>query len=160
MIRARIQVGDGVIEDTYSKWGFIYMDADERTEAPIKPRSSSSYAEKAGDNVDPRTVQDAFDYTAKFLVECPNKNFKNANSLIAAFNQALYEQESGSDVRTYKTVTFYNDLNRVKIVGLPDPIAEPTSLYRRQDGSVMDCAQVDFKIHVSDPTKCDFDLIL
>ena len=158
MIKVRIQIGNGAIEDTYSKWGLIYLDADERTEAPIKAREVTSYAEEAGEHVDPRSVPDAFDYTAKFLIEAPNQNLVNANAKIAAFNKALYTQESGSDIRTYKEVTFYNDFNRGKIVGIPEPISEPTSLYRRQNGSVLDCAQVELKIRVTDPTKCDFDL--
>ncbi len=160
MIRTRIQIGDGTIEDFYSKWGFIYMDADERTEAPVKERAVSNYAEEAGEHTDPRTVQAPFDYTAKFLIEAPNKNLLNANAKIAAFNAALYSQQEGSDIRRYKTVTFYNDYNRVKIVGIPEPIAEPASFYRRQDGSQMDCAEVELKIRVGDPKQCDFNLSL
>lgn len=156
MIRGRLQIGDGEILDTYKGWGFIYMDADERTEAPIKTRETTSYAEEAGEHIDPRTVQDAFDYTVKFLIECPNCNLENANAKIAAFNKALYSASYNSDIRTYKEVTFYNDYNRVKIVGLPEPIAQPTDFFRRQDGSALDCAQVELKIRVSDPSKCDF----
>lgn len=160
MIRVRLQIGNGEILDTFTGWGFIYMDADERTEAPIKTRETTSYAEDAGEHIDPRTVQDAFDYTVKFLIECPNKNLLNANAKIAAFNKALYTQESGSNIRTYKEITFYNDFNRVKIVGYPEPIAQPQDFYRRQDGRAMDCAQVEFKIRVSDPSKCDYNLTL
>lgn len=157
MITSRIQIGDGPIEDFQRKWGFIYIDADERTEAPIKKRDASSYAEEAGEHIDPRTVQDAFDYTAKFLIEAPNRNRINANSKIAAFNKALYTQSPGSDVRTYKEITFFNDFNRVKIVGIPEPITEPTEFYRRNSGDVMDCVEVELKIRVGDPSKCDFD---
>lgn len=158
MITSRIQIAGGQILDTYKGYGFIYMSADNRTEAPIKKRDVTSYAEEAGEHTDPRTVQDAFDYKVKFLIEAPNQNLVNANTRIAAFNKALYTQQSNSDVRTYKEVTFYDDYKRVKVVGLPEPISEPTDFYRRQDGSVMDCAVVEFTIHVSNPTKCDFDL--
>lgn len=158
MIRVRIRIGDGAVEDTFAKWGLIYLDADERTEAPIKSRETTSYAEEAGEHIDPRTVQAAFDYTAKFLIECPNTDMQNANAVIAAFNKALYAQENGSDIRSYKEVEFYNDYNRVKIVGYPEPIATPTDFYRRQDGRALDCVQVELKIRVCDPTKCDFDL--
>jgi hypothetical protein len=158
MIRARIKIGDGAIEDTYDKWGFIYLDADERTEAPIKTRDVTSYAEEAGEHIDSNTVQDAFDYTAKFLIQCPNKNRVNANAKIAAFNKALYTQANGSDIRQYKDVVFYNDHNRVKIVGLPEPIAEPPEFYRRSDGTVLDCVQVELKLRVNKPQECDFDL--
>lgn len=159
MIRVRLQIGDGEIEDTFDKWGLIYMDADVRTEAPIKKRKTSSYAEEAGEHTDPRTVQDAFDYTVKFLIEAPNTNLLNANAKIAAFNKALYTQENGSDIRMYKEITFFNDYGRVRIAGIPDPIAQPESLYRRSDGRVMDCAQVELKIRVGDPSKCDFESI-
>lgn len=160
MIRGRIQIGGGEILDTFDGWGFIYMDADERTEAPIKKRETTSYAEEAGEYLDPRTVQDAFDYKVKFLIECPNRNLENANAKIAAFNSALYTTSYNSDIRTYKEVTFYNDYNRVKIVGFPEPIAQPTDFFRRQDGSALDCAQVELKIRVSDPKKCDFNMLL
>lgn len=158
MIESRIQIGDGATEDFRSKWGFIYMDADERTEAPIKKRDAISYVEEAGEHTDPRTVQAAFDYTAQFLIEAPNYNMRNANSVIAKFNKALYTQEADSGIRHYKRVTFFNDHNRVKIVGLPEPIAEPKEFYRRDDGSQMDCVLVELKIRVDNPAACDFDL--
>ena len=123
MITSRIQIAGGQILDTYKGYGFIYMSADNRTEAPIKKRDVTSYAEEAGEHTDPRTVQDAFDYKVKFLIEAPNQNLVNANTRIAAFNKALYTQQSNSDVRTYKEVTFYDDYKRVKIVGLPEPLS-------------------------------------
>lgn len=158
MITTRIKIGNGAIVDTTRTWGLIYIEADKRTEAPIKQRDATTYIGEAGEHTDPRTVQAAFDYTVKFLIEAPNTNMSNANARIAAFNKALYTQETGSVIRTYKTVTFYNDRDRVKIVGIPEPIAEPTEFYRRQDGSVMDCVEVELKIRVTDPTQCDFSL--
>lgn len=158
MITARIQIGNGPILDTYEGYGFIYMSADNRTEAPIKKRDATSYAEEAGEHIDPRTVQAAFDYKAKFLIEAPNQNLVNANAKIDTFNKALYVQSTESDIRTYKEVILYDDYKRVKIVGLPEPISEPTEFYRRQDGSVMDCVVVELTIHVSNPTKCDFNM--
>lgn len=158
MITCRIQIENGQILDTYEGHKLIYKEADHRTEAPIKKRDASSYAEQAGENTDRRTVQDAFDYKVQFIIEAPNKNLQNANAVIAAFNKKLYTQPANSDIRTYKEVTFYNDYKRVKIVGIPEPIAEPKELYRRQNGDVMDCAVVELTIHVSDPTKCDFDM--
>lgn len=158
MIRARLKIGGGAIEDTYDKWGFIYLESDNRTEASVKSHDKSSYVGQAGENIDPRTVQDAFDYKVKFIIEAPNKNLENANAKIAAFNKALYTQASGSDTREFKTVEFWNDYKRVKIVGIPEPIAEPEKLHRRKNGKVMDCAVVEFKIRVNNPTKCDFNL--
>lgn len=158
MIRSRLQIGDGSIVDTYDAYKLIQMESDTRFEAPIKKRDVTSYAEEAGGHVDPRTVQDAFDYKVTFIIEAPNSNLENANAVIATFNKKLYTQEAASGVRTYKEVTFYNDFKRIKIVGIPEPIQEAKSLYRRQNGDVMDCAQVEWTIRVSDPTKCDFNL--
>lgn len=156
MINVRLKIGDGAIEDTYAKHGLIYVSSDHRMEAPIKERDETSYAEEAGKHIDLRTVQDAFDYTVSFIISAHNTNLDNVNAKIAAFNAKLYTQATGSDVRTYKEVTFYNDYKRVKIVGIPDPIAEASELSRSKDG--YDYAMVEWVIHVADPTKCDFSL--
>ena len=150
----RIKIGDGAIEDTFTAHKLIYMDADNRTEAPIKKRDVTSYAEERGEHTDPRTVQDAFDYKAQFIIDGQDKSFKRVNSIIAAFNSKLYTQETGSDIRTYKEVAFYNDFKPCKIVGLPEPIAECKEFKKSRNG--YEFAQVEFVIHVSDPTKCNF----
>lgn len=155
MINVRIQIGDGAIEDTFAAHKLIYIDADNRTEAPIKKRDVSSYVEQAGDNTDPRTVQDAFDYKVQFIIDGQDKDLKRVNSIIAAFNKRLYTQETDSDIRTYKEVTFYNDFKPCKIVGLPEPIAECKEFKKSRNG--YEFAQVEFVIHVSDPTKCNFE---
>lgn len=155
MINVRIKIGDGAIEDTFTAHKLIYLEADNRTEAPIKKRDASSYAEKAGDNTDPRTVQDAFDYKAQFIIDGQDKDLKRVNSIIAAFNKKLYTQEEGSGIRTYKEVTFYNDFKPHKIVGLPEPIPECKEFKKSKNG--YEFAQVEFVIHVSDPTKCNFE---
>lgn len=155
MIKVRMKIGDGAIEDTFTAHKLIYIGADNRTEAPIKKRDASSYVEQAGENTDPRTVQDAFDYKVRFIIDGQNTSLANVNAVIAAFNRKLYTQSAGSDIRTYKEVTVYNDFRRVKIVGLPEPIAEPTKMSRSKNG--YDFAEVEFVIHVSDPTKCNFE---
>lgn len=159
MITARIQIEDGAIEDTYGKWGFIYMEGDKRFAAPEKKRDTTSYAEEAGEHTDLRTVDDVFDYKATFLVEAPNKNLVNANSKIKAWNDAIRERTSGSDVKRCKTVTLYDDYKRCKIVGIPEVIEEAEDYYRRQDGSAMDCVQIEMTIHVNDPSLCEFDIM-
>lgn len=156
MIKVRIQIGNGAVEDTFTAHKLIYKEADHRTEAPIKKRDTTAYIEQAGENTDPRTVQDAFDYKVTFIIDAFDRNPDNVNAIVAAFNQKLYTQTAGSDIRTYKTVTFFNDYKRVKIVGLPNPIAEPKELKRSKNG--YDFAEVEFVIHVDDPTKCDFNL--
>lgn len=157
-IRTRIQIGNDSIEDTYAKWGFIYIEADHRTSAPEKEREVTTYAEQEGENTDPRTVDAPFDYTVKFLIETPNTNIENANAKIKTFNDAIRERAKDSDIKTCKTITFYNDYKRVKIVGIPEVIAEPTEFYRQQNGNVLDCVLIELKIHVSKPSLCDFSL--
>lgn len=153
-----IKIGDGEVLDTYDGYGLIYLKSDNRTEAPVKKRDTTSYAEEAGEHIDPRTVQDAFDHTITFLIECPNKALVNANTVIGKFNSLLYAERSDSDIRVYKQVTVFDSYKRVKIVGLPEPIAEPKELYRRQDGSIMDCAVVEFKLRCNNPGACDFSM--
>lgn len=155
MINVRIKIGDGAVQNTYSAHKLIYIDADNRTEAPIKKRDSTSYVEQAGDNTDPRTVQDAFDYKAQFIIDGQDKDLKRVNSIIAAFNKKLYTQPANSDIRTYKEVTFYNDFKPCKIVGLPEPIAECKEFKKSRNG--YEFAQVEFIIHVNDPKKCNFE---
>ena len=151
----RIKIGDGAIEDTFAAHKLIYIDADNRTEAPIKKRDVSSYVEQAGDNTDPRTVQDAFDYKAQFIIDGQDKDLKRVNSIIAAFNKKLYTQPANSDIRTYKEVTVYKDIKPHKIVGLPEPIAECKEFKKSKNG--YEFAEVEFVIHASDPTKCNFE---
>lgn len=155
MINVRIKIGDGAIEDTFTAHKLIYIDADNRTEAPIKKRDVSSYVEQAGDNTDPRTVQDAFDYKVQFIIDGQDKDLKRVNSIIATFNKKLYTQAAGSDIRVYKEVTFYNDFKPHKIVGVPEPIAECKEFKKSKNG--YEFAQVEFVIHVSDPKKCNFE---
>lgn len=155
MINVRIKIGDGAIEDTFAAHKLIYIDSDNRTEAPIKKRDVTSYAEESGDHTDPRTVQDAFDYKVTFIIDGQDKDLKRVNSIIAAFNKKLYTQPANSDIRTYKEVTFYNDFKPCKIVGLPEPIAECKEFKKSKNG--YEFAQVELVIHVSDPTKCNFE---
>lgn len=156
MISVRIKIGDGAVEDTFAAHKLIYLSADNRTEAPIKKRDVTTYAEQAGDNTDPRTVQDSFDYKVTFIIDGQNTDLDNVNAIIAAFNRKLYTQPADSDIRTYKEVAFFNDFKRVKIVGIPEPIAEPKEMKRSRNG--FDFAEVKFVIHANDPTKCDFNL--
>lgn len=132
------------------------MDSDERTSPPTKGFESSSYAEEAGEHIYNKTVFAPFDYKAKFHISAPNKDLTNANSVIERFNRALYEVDPDSGMIVYKQVTLYYDHNRIKIVGYPSPIDQPTEFYRRDDGSVEDSVQVELKIRVSDPTLCVF----
>jgi hypothetical protein len=117
---------------------------------------STTYAEKDGENIDPRTTLKAFDYVVQFLVEAPNSNIDSANARIKAFNEALYA--SDGDIKTFKPVTFYDDYNKVKIVGYPDLIAKPTSFWRDRNGVMHDAVQIEWTIRVNNPNLCDFNL--
>lgn len=158
-IRARIQIGnEPEISDTYTRFGFIYIEADHRTAAPEKERETTTYVEQEGENVDLRTVDDVFDYTVKFLIETPNTNMENANAKIAAFNNMIRDVDEKTKIKTCKRIAFYNDYKRVKIVGIPEIIAEPTEFYRQLNGNVLDCVLIELKIHVDKPSLCNFSL--
>lgn len=154
MIRARIKIGEGGVHDTFDEHRLIYLSSDSLFEAPVKKRDVSSYPEKAGENIDRRTVQDAFDYKVTFILDAQNRNLDNVNTIIADFNRKLYTQRNNSDVREYKDVTFYNDFKRVRVTGIPEPIAEAKKLYRSKNG--YDFAEVEFKIRCNRPQECDF----
>lgn len=157
MIKARIKIGDGQIYDTYEKWGFIYLSSDNRTSAPEKALDEVSYAGANGKSVDPRVVLDAFDYKVTFLIQTPNDDLQNANVKIKAFNDDIRTSIAGSNtIKKCKTITLYNDHKRVKIVGIPDLIAEPTEFYRCK--GVDDCVKIELVVHVYEPDKCSFSM--
>lgn len=160
MIRVRLQIEDGNILDTYDAYGLIYLSSDHRFAAPTKGFATSTYAEQAGENIDPRTVDDAFDYAARFLVEAPNRNLVNANAKIKTFNEYMYTQTVNTDIKTFRTFTFYNDYKRVKIVGIPQPIAEvdKDDFFRDKYGNVHDAVVVELKLRVTNPALCNFSI--
>ena len=159
MITSRIEIaGDLEVSDMYERFGFIYKDSDTIFSPPEKKRDTTSYAEEHGEHSDMKTVYDAFDYAVRFVIETPNSNLTNANSKIKAFNAAIRASILGSSMLTCKTVTFYNDYKRCKIVGIPEVIETAKTFYRRSDGSVLDCVEVSLKIHVTDPLLCEFDM--
>lgn len=158
MIRTRLQIGDGEVLDTYTEYGLIYLDADERLAPPTKGFEKTAYAEEEGEHIDPKTVDDAFDYKAKFLVQAKNSDLENANVIIRDFNKRLYTQDEDSDVKTFHRIAFYNDYNRVKIVGYPQSISEATDFWRDKHGNVFDAVQVELTIRVTKPSLCDFAL--
>lgn len=153
MIRARIQIGSGEIYDAYDKYGFVYLDADERTASDIQDYTSTKYVEDAVEHIDPRTIEAAFDYKVKFLVEAPNGNYKSVNNRIDDFNKLLFVRgESG--VVTAQKIALYNDLNRVKVVGYPKPISEPTEVFHTDSYGGSDWIAFELTIHVSNPNEC------
>ena len=154
MINVRLKIGDGDIVDTQTL-GLIYLDSDKRVGPDSKGFESTSYPEEEGEHIIPKTVDAAFDYTAKFFIQADSA--ESANKKIAAFNAMLYTQESGSDVKTYKQVTFYNDYKRHKIVGYPSEIPEATDFWRDRNNQLNDVVVVEWKIRVNKPSLCTFD---
>lgn len=157
MIKAHIEIGEDGKFDSYEKWGFIYVGSDNVFSAPLKKQDSISYAGESGEWIDKRAVPDAFTYKIKFVIVAPNNDTENANEKIHAFNQALYNTY-GNGVKTLKTITIYNYFKRVKIVGVPTPISEVSSVYRRIDGTVEDCFEIELNVRVDKPDLCDFHL--
>ena len=156
MIKVRLQIADGAIEDTADKYGLVYLRADNRFAAPTKGLETSKYAEQPGSNINPKTVDDEFDYKVEFFVKADG-NLGNANSVIASFNSLLYTQDADK-IKTFKKVTFYNDYKKVKIVGYPSPIEEATDFWRDSKGKAADVVCVEWTIKVNDPTLCDFNI--
>ena len=156
MIKVRLKIGDGQIVDTAEAYGLIYISSDNRFRAPIKPMEKTSYPEEEGEHIDPRTVDDAFDYKVTFFVNA-NGTLVNANSIISRFNSTLYDM-LGS-VKTFKTVHFFNDYKKVYIVGIPSPIQEATEFWRDANGKQHDVVCVEWVIRVNKPSLCDFNLM-
>lgn len=80
MIRARIQIGNGPILDTYDGYGLIYAKSDNTLSPETKGFETTSYAEEDGEHVDTRTMFAAFDFSASFVAQA-KKIYPNPNLL-------------------------------------------------------------------------------
>lgn len=158
MIKVRLQIGDGSIEDTSDKYSLVYLSSDTFFSAPLRPFESSKYPEQDGENIHPVTVYEPFDYKVKFFVQAKS-GLNNANQKIAAFNKLLYTQDD-SGLKTFKRVTFYNDYKKTKIVGYPNLIKEAGEgdFWRDSTGRSFDVVCVEWVIRVDKPQDCDFNL--
>ena len=155
MITVRIKIGDGNVVDT-TTYGLVYLDSDKRIGAPLKEYDVTTYPEEEGEHFIPKTVDAPFDYKVKFFIQADS--LQNANAKIKAFNDMLFSQESGSDVKTFKQVEFYNDYKRHKIVGYPQPMAEATEFWQDRKNQINDVVVVEWTIRVTKPSLCDFNL--
>lgn len=161
MITVRVKIGDGAITDT-ADLGLIYLDSDKRVGSDNKGYESTSYPEEAGEHILPKIADAPFDYKVKFFVD-PNffsgnpVTLQNVNKTINAFNKSLYTLATGSTLKTYKQVTFYNDYKRHKIVGYPYEISEATDFWRGVSSSRNDIAVVEWTIRVNDPSLCEYE---
>lgn len=154
MLKVRLKIGTGNKVYTDEAYGLVYLDSTKRVGPDQKDFESVSYPEEEGEYISPKTVDAPFDYKVKFFVQ--GTSLQDANKKIAAFNALLYSQVSGSDVKTYKQVAFYNDHKRHKIVGYPKEIHEAEKFWRDPTGLIGDVVVVEWTIRVTKPSLCEF----
>ena len=157
MIRVQLQIGDGAIYDTYDKHGLVYISSDTIFSAPVKEMEKTSYPETDGEHIDTSVVFVSFDYKIQFFVNASH-GINNANQKIFDFNKKLLYIDEFGRRRVHKVV-FYNDYKKVKIVGIPNPIQEATEFWRDSNGRAHDVVCVEWKIRVTNPDECDFNLL-
>jgi hypothetical protein len=157
MIKVQLQIGDGAIYDTFDKYGFIYMSADTVFAPPVKEFERTQYPEEDGEHIHPSLLYEPFDYNVKFFISA-TQGIGNANQKIADFNKQLYNINTNG-IRMLKKVTFYNDYKKVKIVGYAKPIKDATEFWRDNEGKQFDIVCVEWKIRVTNPSECDFNLL-
>lgn len=153
MINVRIKIGSGEIVDTQT-FGLIYLDSDKRLAPPTKGFETTSYPEEEGEHILPKTVDDAFDYKVKFLIQADA--IQDANAKISAFNAKLHGTPDSLGSKEYYQVTVYNDYKRHKIVGYPSPIDEATDFWRDPKNQVNDIVLVEWNIRVTKPSLCEW----
>lgn len=158
-MRADIQIENGQRQDTRDAFGFIYLESDKWLAAPTRAYAATSYAEQAGENIDPRTVEEAFDFKITFVAEVTGGQIKNGlhvNTRIAALNDAMFSKAADSDILTARQVTIYDLTKHRKIVGYPKRIPEP------KDDDIFfsnnqELAVIELVLRVTNPNLCDFD---
>lgn len=156
MIRASIQIDSGDIQDSVEGYNLIYMESDSHMAAPNKPYDTTSYIEEAGEHIDPRTVEAAFDFTIKFVAEVrPEDGESSVNSIIKQLNDAMFTR-SASGMLTAHRVTVYDHYKNRRITGYPQPISEPDGYYNVYGHQF---AIIALELRVNDPPDCDFDYI-
>jgi len=156
MLTVRIKIGDGQIKDSIAGYKLWYVSSDLRLGADVKDFDTTTYPEQEGENIIPKTVDAPFDYKVKFYVKADG-SLDNANTVIKAFNDALYTADSNG-VKTFKQVSFYNDYKKVLIVGYPKPIALAAQFWRDSKGNDHDVVVVEWVIRVNKPSLCNFNL--
>lgn len=156
MIRVGIQIGNGEIEDSYDKYGLIYVSSDNRFAAPTKGMLMESIAEMAGAVTDGKTTDDVFEYKTTFLLKCQNNDHEDANQYIKALNELMYDREPDSDIKIFKEWTIHNPYKKCRITGIPKPIEEPTFFLRDYKGNIHDAVEINLILNVMNPNKCDF----
>ena len=159
MMRADIQIENGERQDTRDAFGLIYLSSDKRLAAPVRAYEAVSYAEEAGEHIDPRTVEDAFDFKITFVTEVLTNQIESGlhvNTRIARLNDALFVRQKNSDILQARQTTIYDLTKHRKITGYPIWISEP----RDEDifySNNQELAVIELTLRVNDPKLCDFD---
>lgn len=157
MLTANIKIGEsGTFADTRN-YGLVYLSSDKVVGAPVKDFEETSYPEQEGVNICPKTVDAPFDYKITFFVRPSDGLLGTANAKIKAFNNMLYTQVPGSDVKEFKRVWFYSEHKRHLISGLPRPMSEASTFWRDPSGQIGDVVVVEWLIRVNKPSECNFD---
>lgn len=156
MIQAKIKIGtNGEVKDTYEDYGLCYISADNTVGATTKDFEATSYPEQEGENILPKTVEEAYDFKVEFLVAA-KEGLGQAAAVVEQFNSSLYTQAEDSTVREYKPVTLYIPTREVTIVGYPKPISVASDYWYDKAGQKADAALVEFTIRVTQPSLCNY----
>lgn len=156
MLKAYLKIGDSGQKTDMEDYGFIYLDSDKRLGADSKGFESTAYPEEEGEHIIPKTVDAAFDYTAKFFIQPSDGTLGTANAKIAAFNATLHGEPDANGLKEYYQVAFYNDTKRHKIVGYPKEIPEATDFWADPKNQLNDIVLVEWTIRVTKPSLCNF----
>ena len=153
MATIELAIDGGAAVDMEEVYGLRYIGSDNRFGAPIREMAVSKYAEEAGEHTDRRTVEEAFDYKIRFVIEAVPGRLTGVNYRIAQLNNAMRKVAAGGgQVVTFRRWTLYNGHKGVRISGIPRPIEEVERWWR--DG--MECAVVELTIHADRPGECSF----
>lgn len=153
MLKAYLSINNGVKTDMET-YGFIYLDSDKRVGAESKGFEKTAYPEEEGEHIIPKTVDDAFDYKAKFFIQATD--LATVNAKITTFNSLLHKPPTAKGVKEYYQVAFYNNTKRHKIVGYPQEIPLAEEFWRDPKNQVNDIAIVEWTIRVTKPSLCNF----
>lgn len=164
MITVRLKIGEeGAIQETNAAFGLVYVSSDNRFSAPVKEYESVTYPEEEGEHIIEKTVYAPFEYTVKFYINAEETNssgtlLSNANKKIRDFNSQIFTEDETTHTLIPEKVYFYNDYKKVLIVGYPLPMEEATDFWRDSTGKAHDIVVSEWKIRVTKPSECNFNL--
>lgn len=155
MIKWDIKIGKGESEDTAEKWGLIPLSISNEMAAVMKQADKSAYAEQSGEHTDTRTVADAFDVKVRFCAIA--KSTEHVNSLISAFNAAVFVKRQGTQHIYDKQKIWLTDTYKHRV--LTGYVEQPLGTSTEEWFKVGDeeVAIMELTLRVSNPDECSFD---